>query len=62
MAKEKAVVVGTTSWGTTLALVLARRGMKVNLLARTEDEANNLNEKRENSNLLPGIRLPARIL
>jgi glycerol-3-phosphate dehydrogenase (NAD(P)+) len=61
MAKEKAVVVGTTSWGTTLALVLARRGMKVHLLARTEDEAANLNEKRENSTLLPGIRLPSRI-
>jgi glycerol-3-phosphate dehydrogenase (NAD(P)+) len=61
MAKEKAVVVGTTSWGTTLALVLARRGMKVHLLARTEEEACILNEERENSALLPGIRLPTRV-
>lgn len=61
MVREKAVVVGTTSWGTTLALILARRGMKVHLLARTEDEANKLNSKRENSSLLPGIKLPIRI-
>lgn len=61
MSKSKAVVVGTTSWGTTLALVLARGGMRVSLLARTEEKARELNRNRENSALLPGIRLPLRV-
>jgi glycerol-3-phosphate dehydrogenase (NAD(P)+) len=57
----RAAVIGNTSWGTTLALVLARKGTRVKLLTRTEKEALELNEKRENTTLLPGIRLPLRI-
>ena len=51
-------VVGTTTWGTTLALLLARRGLDVRLLARTEDEAGALDAAREHSRRLPGQPFP----
>jgi glycerol-3-phosphate dehydrogenase (NAD(P)+) len=35
----KVSIVGTTSWGLTLGIVLARKGLKISLLARTEKEA-----------------------
>ena len=50
-------VVGTTTWGTTLALILARRGIEVRLLARTHDEATALNAAREVPRL-PGFSFP----
>ena len=54
----RATVVGTTSWGTTLGILLARRGIPVVLLARTADEAGTLNAERENRRLLPGASFP----
>lgn len=44
-------VIGTTTWGTTLAIVLARRGIEVRLLARTFEEASVLEQARENPRL-----------
>jgi glycerol-3-phosphate dehydrogenase (NAD(P)+) len=35
----KVSIVGTTSWGVTLGIILARKGLKISLLARTEKEA-----------------------
>ena len=46
-----AAVVGTTTWGTTLAVILARRGIEVRLLARTGAEAARLSEAREHPRL-----------
>ena len=51
-------VVGTTSWGTTLALILARRGVEARLLARTENEAQRLTSDGELAARLPGHRFP----
>ena len=51
-------VVGTTSWGTTLAILLTRNGHQVTLWARTPQEAAELASRRENRRLLPGIPLP----
>ena len=51
-------VAGTTSWGTTLAIILARRGMDVCLWARTEDEAAQLRADGENSRFVPGVAFP----
>ena len=51
-------VVGTTSWGTTLAIVLARRGVEVGLWARTGDEAALLKSQNENSRFVPGSKFP----
>ena len=51
-------IVGTTTWGTTLGIVLARQGVQVRLLARTEGEAAQLEAKRENARFVPGVRFP----
>ncbi len=40
----KITVIGTTSWGITLAILLAKKQSEVFLWARTEKEANELNE------------------
>ena len=55
---HRVAVLGTTSWGTTLAILLARKGIKVNLLARTETEAKTLIESRENGRFAPGVSFP----
>ena len=54
----KVGVVGTTSWGTTLAIVLARCGQDVHLWARTEDEAAHLRSRGENPRFVPGVKFP----
>jgi glycerol-3-phosphate dehydrogenase (NAD(P)+) len=55
---EKIAVIGTTDWGTTLAIMLSRKGLKVWLWARTEEEAEKLNRDRENKSRLPGFPFP----
>ena len=52
------VVVGATTWGTTLAVILARRNIPVTILARTGAEAARLNAHREHQRFLPGVRFP----
>jgi glycerol-3-phosphate dehydrogenase (NAD(P)+) len=54
----KAAVIGTTSWGTTLAVILARKGIDVALLGFTAEEAKKLAAERENADRLPGVRFP----
>ena len=56
-----AVVVGTTSWGCTLAVQLDRAGTAVSVLCRTDEEARQLSSEREQRRLLPGIALPESI-
>lgn len=51
-------VVGTTSWGTTLAIIMAKQGHNVTLLARVAGEAEGLENERENRRFLPGFRFP----
>ena len=51
-------VIGTTSWGTTLGIILAREGHVVRLMARTDDEARLLNSERENSRFVPAFPFP----
>ena len=55
----RVTVVGTTSWGTTLAILLANNGSDVALWARTEEEASALREAGENPRLPPGSTFPA---
>ncbi len=54
-------VVGTGSWGTTLALMLTHGGRRVAWLARTAEEAAALASARENTRYLPGVALPAEL-
>ncbi len=51
-------VVGTTSWGTTLGILMARRGHEVTILARSEEESRQLVKDQENKRLLPGVGFP----
>ncbi|HSV41528.1 MAG TPA: NAD(P)H-dependent glycerol-3-phosphate dehydrogenase [Nocardioidaceae bacterium] len=52
---------GSGSWGTAFSLVLADAGHDITMWARREDLCATINEKRENSDYLPGIELPASI-
>jgi glycerol-3-phosphate dehydrogenase (NAD(P)+) len=51
-------VVGTGSWGTTLAILAARQGLAVSLIARSEDEAREMAGAGENSRFMPGYVFP----
>ena len=55
---DKVAVIGTTDWGTTLAMMLSDNGLKVRLWARTEAEAERLNREKENKTRLPGFPFP----
>jgi 1-acyl-sn-glycerol-3-phosphate acyltransferase len=55
---RKAAVIGAGSWGTAVAVLLARGGLEVELGTRTEDKARQINKKRENEEYLPGVKLP----
>lgn len=52
-------VLGTGSWGTTLAVLQARQGRTVTLLARDAAEAAALRAAGENTRFLPGVPFPA---
>ena len=51
-------IIGTTTWGATLGIILARNNVPVTILARTSREAEQLNADRENRRFLPGIPFP----
>ena len=51
-------IVGTTTWGTTLGILLARKGIPVALLSRTPEEATDLTARRGNPRFLPGVPFP----
>ena len=54
----KIAIIGTTSWGITLAIILARKGLRVNLWARTEREASKLSKQGPNPNQFPEASFP----
>ncbi len=57
----KIAIIGTTAWGKTLGMVLARNGLQVNLWARTEQEAAELINTGPNPALLPGVNFPPQL-
>ncbi|MEA2575296.1 MAG: glycerol-3-phosphate dehydrogenase [Chloroflexia bacterium] len=54
----RVAVVGTGSWGTTLAILASRQGRTTYLLARTPEEASRLRTDAENRRFLPGYPFP----
>lgn len=58
---KRAAIIGAGSWGTSLAVCLARAGLEVDLGCRTREQAVALVASRENSAYLPGVTLPERI-
>ncbi len=55
---RRAVVIGAGSFGTAVAVLLARGGMRTTLQARTSEQATLLREHRENRVYLSGVELP----
>jgi glycerol-3-phosphate dehydrogenase (NAD(P)+) len=52
-------VLGAGGWGTAMAVILAQKnGMVVRLWAPQEESGRRLVQSRENSRLLPGVRIP----
>jgi glycerol-3-phosphate dehydrogenase (NAD(P)+) len=58
---RRATVIGAGSFGTALAVVLARGGLRTTLQARTVEQAQRLEAERENRVYLPGVELPAQL-
>lgn len=58
---SRIAVFSAGSWGTAFSLVLADAGNEVRLWARREDVCETINAKRENTDYLPGIELPATV-
>tara|TARA_Y100000588_G_scaffold101154_1_gene109926 strand:+ start:316 stop:1320 length:1005 start_codon:yes stop_codon:yes gene_type:complete len=55
---SQAVIIGTTTWGTTLGILLAQNNVPVTMLARTEAEADRLNADGRNARFLPDTPFP----
>src|SRR4051794_2324389 len=55
---RRAVVIGAGSFGTAVAVLLARGGLRTALHARTREQAEILARDRENRAYLPGVELP----
>ncbi len=57
----KTIVIGDGAWGTTLAILLADKGMEVSLWSAFPEYAAELARTRENAKFLPGVAIPERI-
>ena len=55
---RRAAVIGAGSWGTALAVALARAGVDVELGTRTAEQRDALEAARRNNGYLPGVALP----
>lgn len=58
---EKIAIVGAGSWGTALAVLWANHGKKVVLWGHNSERIERARSSRENSDYLPGIKLPPNI-
>jgi glycerol-3-phosphate dehydrogenase (NAD(P)+) len=59
---SKVSFLGAGSWGTALAIMLAKQGHEVILWSKVEAEVTMLLENREHKNRLPGVKLPESIV
>lgn len=51
-------ILGGGSWGTALALLLSRKGLRVDIWSRNLEQVKDISETRENRKYLPNIKLP----
>ena len=58
----KVAIIGTTIWGTTLGVILAQKGVRVGLWARTEQEADEVRNNAPDPESSPGITFPPQLL
>jgi glycerol-3-phosphate dehydrogenase (NAD(P)+) len=61
MNRPDIAVIGDGGWGTTLAILLSKKGFPVTLWGAFAGYTEFLNKKRVNTKFLPGIKIPARI-
>ena len=59
---QKISIIGAGSWGTTLAVLLGEKDFDVKLWARREELANEIESRRENTQYLPGIKIPNNVI
>jgi glycerol-3-phosphate dehydrogenase (NAD(P)+) len=55
---RRAVVVGAGSFGTAVAVLLERSGVRTTMLTRTREQCQELDSERENRRYLEGVELP----
>jgi len=58
---ERISVIGAGSWGTALAVALARKGRPIKLWAYEPEVAASIHDRHENTLFLPGVTLPPSI-
>ena len=58
---RRATVIGAGSFGTALAVLLARGGLRTTLQTRTAEQAERMEASRENERYLPGVELPPQL-
>ncbi len=58
---RRATVIGAGSFGTALAVLLARAGLRTTLQTRSAEQARTIDAERENRHYLPGVQLPSQL-
>jgi glycerol-3-phosphate dehydrogenase (NAD(P)+) len=58
---RRATVIGAGSFGTALAVLLARAGLRTTLQTRTSEQAELIEREKQNSRYLPGVALPSQL-
>jgi glycerol-3-phosphate dehydrogenase (NAD(P)+) len=58
---KRATVIGAGSFGTALALLLVRGGLRTTLQTRTAEQAALIDQEHENRQYLPGVELPSQL-
>jgi len=61
MKRLDIAILGDGGWGTTLAILLSRKGLKVTLWGAFKDYVGYLNKKRINTKFLPYVKIPKEI-
>ncbi|PIE56190.1 MAG: glycerol-3-phosphate dehydrogenase [Desulfobulbus propionicus] len=62
VSNQQAAVIGAGSWGTALAVLLAKKGIKVRLWGRDPHHVSRLIDEQVNQKYLPGVKLPENLL
>ena len=61
MSEQHITVLGAGSWGTALAILLAKNGHDVLLWGRNKDKIARMHQQAENSFFLPGVAFPKKL-
>ncbi|PKM80084.1 MAG: NAD(P)H-dependent glycerol-3-phosphate dehydrogenase [Firmicutes bacterium HGW-Firmicutes-14] len=59
--RERAAVLGAGSWGTALAILLAKKGLPVRMWSIEGEVVREINEEKTNTSYLPGVVVPENI-